>query len=125
MAELFTISGYIFAVIIAILYEYQTKNLLRKPKNKVQFYVMTNFILAFVIMLLYECKIRLIEPKNKVRFYVKADIDNIPWPYIQKKNGDLELVACNNGFKYFNLNPDDFVDMKEGEIREVFINLED
>lgn len=65
------------------------------------------------------------EPRNKVRFYVKADIDNIPWLYIQKKNGDLELVASNNGFKDFGLNPLDFADIKEGEIREVFINLED
>ena len=65
------------------------------------------------------------EPRNKVRFYVKADIDNIPWLYIQKKNGDLELVACNNGFKDFGLNPLDFADIKEGEIREVFLNLED
>ena len=65
------------------------------------------------------------EPRNKVRFYVKADIDNIPWLYIQKKNGDLELVACDNGFKDFGLNPADFAAMKEGEIREVFINLED
>lgn len=38
MTELFTLSGYIFAVIIAILYESQ--NLHRKPKNKVRFYVM-------------------------------------------------------------------------------------
>ena len=65
------------------------------------------------------------EPRNKVRFYVKADIDNIPWLYIQKKNGDLELVASNNGFKDFGLNPLDFADIKEGEIREVFLNLED
>ena len=65
------------------------------------------------------------EPMNKVRFYVKADIDNIPWLYIQKKNGDLELVASNNGFKDFGLNPLDFTEIKEGEIREVFINLED
>ena len=65
------------------------------------------------------------EPRNKVRFYVKSDIDNIPWLYIQKKNGDLELVASNNGFKDFGLNPLDFADIKEGEIREVFINLED
>lgn len=65
------------------------------------------------------------EPRNKVRFYVKADIDNIPWFYIQKKNRDLELVASNSGFKDFGLNPLDFADIKEGEIREVFINLED
>ena len=28
-------------------------------------------------------------------------------------------------FKYFGLNPDNFNDIKEDEIREVFINLED
>ena len=65
------------------------------------------------------------DTRNKVRFYVKADIDNIPWLYIQKKNGDLEPVACDNGFKDFGLNPADFSAMKEGEIREVFLNLED
>ena len=65
------------------------------------------------------------EPRNKVRFFVKAVGDNIPWLYIQKKNGDLELVASNSGFKDFGLNPLDFADIKEGEIRKVFINLED
>ena len=30
-----------------------------------------------------------------------------------------------NLFENYNLNPRDFADMKEGEIREVFINLED
>ena len=65
------------------------------------------------------------EPRNKVRFYVWAIGNNIPWLYIQKKNGDLELVASNNGFKDFGLNPLDFADIKEGEIREVFINMED
>lgn len=89
--------------------------------------VFPGFILAFVIVLYYEYKIRKMrrEPRNKVRFYVNADIDNIPWLYIQKKNGDLELVTSNSGFKDFGLNPLDFADIKEGEIREVFLNLED
>ena len=65
------------------------------------------------------------DTRNKVRFFVKAVGDNMPWLYIQKKNGDLELVACDNGFKDFGLNPLDFADMKEGQVREVFINLED
>lgn len=65
------------------------------------------------------------DTRNKVRLFVKAVGYNIPWLYIQKKNGDLELVACDDGFKDFGLNPADFADMKEGEIREVFINLED
>ena len=65
------------------------------------------------------------DTRNKVRFFVEAIGYNIHWLYIQKKNGDLELVASNNGFKDFGLNPLDFADIKEGEIREVFINLED
>ena len=65
------------------------------------------------------------EPRNKVRFYVWAIGDNIPWLYIQRKNRKLKLLACNADFKDFGLNPDDFADMKEGDIREVFINLED
>ena len=65
------------------------------------------------------------EPRNKVRFFVEAIGYNIHWLYIQKKNGDLEPVACDNGFKDFGLNPADFSAMKEGEIREVFLNLED
>ena len=65
------------------------------------------------------------EPRNRVRFYVWAIGDNIPWLYIQRKNRSLKLLACNADLKDFGLNPDDFADMKEGEIREVFINLED
>lgn len=91
-------------------------------------YCYISFVIGAVFMLVTICIVamgKVKEPRNKVRFYVKADIDNIPWLYIQKKNGDLELVASNNGFKDFGLNPLDFADIKEGEIREVFINLED
>ena len=91
-------------------------------------YCFIAFVIGAVLMLValaIAAMSKMKEPRNKVRFYVKADIDNIPWLYIQKKNGDLELVASNNGFKDFGLNPLDFADIKEGEIREVFINLED
>ena len=91
-------------------------------------YCFITFILGAVfmlIMLTIAAMGKVKESRNKVRFYVKADIDNIPWLYIQKRNGDLELVASNNGFKDFGLNPLDFADMKEGQVREVFINLED
>ena len=96
--------------------------------NFASIYCFITFIMGAVFMFIAVCVVamgKVKEPRNKVRFYVKADIDNIPWLYIQKKNGDLELVACNNGFKDFGLNPLDFADIKEGEIREVFINLED
>ena len=85
----------------------------------------TVFISVF-LMALY-CKIRkyLEEPKNKVRFYVKMVEDGMPWLFIQKRNGDLEFVACDTDFINFGLNPLDFYIMTEGEIKEVFLNTKD
>ena len=79
------------------------------------------------------------EPRNKVRFFVVKcrDIcsDNIElWIGKLEWNERIRRWIPSTGsrflspvfdFKDFNLYPDDFVDMKEGEIREVFINLED
>ena len=79
------------------------------------------------------------EPGNKVRFFVVKgrDIcsDNIElWIGKLEWNERIRRWIPSTGsrflspvfdFKDFNLNPDDFVDMKEGEIREVFINLKD
>ena len=79
------------------------------------------------------------EPRNKVRFFVVKgrDIcsDNIElWIGKLEWNERIRRWIPSTGsrflspyydFKDFNLNPDDFDDMKEGEIREVFINLED
>ena len=42
-----------------------------------------------------------------------------------KSNDGLCAITTIMAFKKFGLNPDDFADMKVGEIREVFINLED
>ena len=64
------------------------------------------------------------EPKNKVKFFVEKEMPNSYLLYIKNKNG-ICYICSNNSFKKFGLNPDDFADMKEGEIREVFINLED
>ena len=41
------------------------------------------------------------------------------------KNGNNSLIGITEEFYLWGLNLDDFADMKEGEIREVFINLED
>ena len=79
------------------------------------------------------------EPRNKVRFFVVKgrDIcsDNIElWIGKLEWNERIRRWIPSTGsrflspvfdFKDFNLNPDDFADMKEGENREVFINLED
>ena len=64
------------------------------------------------------------EPRNKVRFFVERVISDNYVLYIEGKNR-LYSIASARLFENFGLNPDDFADMKEGEIREVFINLED
>ena len=79
------------------------------------------------------------EPRNKVRFYVtcesnyRGEIIHTLWlgkPYYTKDKrfaSDIwsRILAVNGSFVGYNLNYSDFADMKEGEIREVFINLED
>ena len=64
------------------------------------------------------------EPRNKVRFFVERVISDNYFLYINGKDKQYPL-ASERLFKDFGLNPDDFADMKEGEIREVFLNLED
>ena len=79
------------------------------------------------------------EPRNKVRFYVTCEVNyrgeiiHTLWlgkPYYTKDKrfaSDMwsRILAVNNSFVGYNLNYSDFEDMKDGEIREVFINLED
>ena len=66
------------------------------------------------------------EPRNKVRFFVKAVRDDMYWLYIKDKKGNISFIGLDEDFNdLWGLNPDDFTDMKKGEIREVFLNLED
>ena len=79
------------------------------------------------------------EPRNKVRFYVTRDDEDgfrnppVLWVGVPKKNSvwwsmteiSKPLAFSEEGFKHYGLNYEDFFNMKEGEIREVFINLED
>ena len=78
-------------------------------------------------------------PKNKVHFYVSCevteygDIIRTLWlgkPYYTKEKNMSphfygHAIAYNSSLSFFNLNYSDFEDMKNGEIREVFLNLED
>ena len=83
------------------------------------------------------------EPRNKVRFFVTQEYGVhclklwMGKPELNEKmrwvsRSDTVHFLCDdfyngnrNLFENYNLNPRDFADMKEGEIREVFINLED
>ena len=64
------------------------------------------------------------EPRNNVRFFVEKEVSNRYLLYIKNKEG-ICYICSDNSFKKFGLNPDDFADMKEGQLREVFINLEE
>ena len=80
------------------------------------------------------------EPRNKVHFYVSCEKmyyrDEMVYtlwigkPYYTEyrhfeSNVCGRALAVNASIAEYNLNYSDFTDMKEGEIREVFINLED
>ena len=63
------------------------------------------------------------EPRNKVRFFVEKDNMEL---YLRMNYRKYDTFICNGSlFRHYGLKSDDFSDMKEGEIREVFINLED
>ena len=78
------------------------------------------------------------EPRNNVRFFVVKGrgicsdnielwIGKLEWDERIKRwipSTGSRFLSPYYDFEDFNLNPDDFADMKEGEIREVFINLE-
>ena len=63
------------------------------------------------------------EPRNKVRFYIrKTTKGNIL--SLKNKIG-LLIISIDIEFEDFGLDPDDFDDMKEGELREAHLDLED
>ena len=77
------------------------------------------------------------EPRNKVRFFVaKPSRKYYNYLYLGKprrifSNGKFLFKSAAKGrfitdyLAAYGLNPRDFDNMKEGEIREVFLNLED
>ena len=63
------------------------------------------------------------EPRNKVRFFVEKDNMEL---YLRMNYRKYDTFICNGSlFRHYGLKSDDFSDMKEGEIKEVFLNLED
>ena len=91
-------------------------------------YCFITFIMGVVFMFIAVCVVamgKVKEPRNKVHFYVKRERINRFTLWVGKTISSSYFVFADRFFKYFNLNPDDFADMKEGEIREVFLNLED
>lgn len=109
--------------------------------NFASIYCFITFIMGAVFMFIAVCVVamgKVKEPRNKVRFYVtcesnyRGEIIRTLWlgkPYYTKDKRFTSgiwsrILAINNSFIGYNLNCSDFEDMKNGEIREVFINLE-
>ena len=95
--------------------------------NFISIYCFIAFVIGAVFMFIAVCVVamgKVKEPRNKVRFFVERVISDNYFLYINGKDKQYPL-ASERLFKDFGLNPDDFADMKVGEIREVFLNLED
>ena len=100
-------------------------------------------ILYGIITILYSTSlyIKRNKPKNNVRFFVTKERDTCEvslmlWmgaPKWDNKRGVWVPSSMHNHYlssgdrflEEFNIDPKDFTDMKECEIREVFINLKD
>ena len=114
--------------------------------NFASIYCLIAFAIGSVFMLIMLSIVAMLKPKepiNKVRFYVTQDygIHCLKlWMGKPELSEKLLWVSCSehvhflcddfccgnrNLFENYNLNPNDFSDMKEGEIREVFIILDD
>ena len=90
-------------------------------------YCFISFILGAMFMFVAFCiaamgKVQ--EPMNKVQFFVKR-ISTCCYHLCIKSKNNLYIIVTELSFSDLGLNTDDFADMKEGEIREVFLNLED
>ena len=79
-------------------------------------------ITFFALGLVVHCKDN--EPKNNVRFFVKR-VSIYQYSLCIKGKYRLHTIITKLSLSDFGLNTDDFADMKNGEIREVFLNLED
>lgn len=101
---------------------------------------LVELIILFIIIVFYcEFMIRRTVPKNKVHFYVTCETNHrgemihtlwIGKPYYTENKGFVSstwssILAVNDSFVLYNLNHYDFENMKNGDIREVFIKMED
>ena len=89
-------------------------------------YCFITFIMGAVFMFIAVCVVaigKVKEPRNKVRFFV--DKDNMELSLQMTYRNYTSFICCGDLFRHYGLKKDDFADMKEGEVREVFLDLED
>ena len=97
--------------------------------NFISIYCYISFVMGAVLMLVALAIAAMgkdnDEPRNNVRFFVQKS-NNVRALYLYNAKTRTHYKIAYGGFlKEFGLNPEDFADMKEGETREVFINLEE
>ena len=112
MEILLTLSGFIFACLVALLYECKIRRIRKEPRNKVRFFVTQEYGVHCL-------KLWMGKPELNEKLSWVSHSDTVHFLCDDFYNGNRNL------FENYNLNPRDFADMKEGEIREVFINLKD
>ena len=96
--------------------------------NFISIYCYISFVIGAVLMLVALAIAAMgkdKEPVNKVKFFVVKRTSECYLLYLKGKGKLRYFIVQDSFFKEFGLNPEDFADMKEGEIREVFLNLED
>ena len=109
--------------------------------NFASIYCFITFIIGAMFMLMAICIVAMGKEKesNNVRFFVTrdnhVDFRNPPvlWVGVPKKinawysltEKSKPLAFSKEDFKHYGLNYEDFFNMKEGEIREVFITMKD
>lgn len=96
--------------------------------NFISIHCLISFVIGAVLMLVALAIAAMgkdYEPRNNVRFFVQKS-NNVRALYLYNAKTRTHYKIAYGGFlKEFGLNPEDFADMKEGEIKEVFLNLED
>ena len=99
--------------------------------NFISIYCYISFVIGAVLMLVALAIAAMAkdndddEPRNRVRFFVKKASNVTYRLYFKNKDGYNSLIGITEEFYLWGLNPDDFTDMKKGEIREVYLDLED
>ena len=80
-------------------------------------------ITFFALGLVVHCKDN--DPKNKVRFFVRKSEQDVTLYLYNDKTSTFYKITCGEFLKEFGLNLNDFENMGEGDLKQVFLNLED
>ena len=96
--------------------------------NFASIYCYISFVIGAVLMLVSLAIVAMSkdydEPRNRVRFFVQKS-NNVRILYLYNTKTKTYHKIWYKFLQELGLNPDDFADMEEGEIREVFLILED